>query len=303
VQTDKVNWTYLPSPIPEKSWGDTYDNGRVKKFNAEVRSLFDKLLTYRTIRVKGDDSGTINRYECVFTKPFDLQGFLAAYNLQLGAGQKPNLGELQRCVNELKAFVEQGLPVDSTKDIFGSVNEELAKENLIRSPELLRRVKEEAVKYEEITRKIAELERVLHSHKDEEKLMQLFIEAMYTGTISKKGALYVYDHDAEEDPWEAFVNLMQVNKFVEYRIYSQIRDLDDKKRSLLSRKASKRSQQLTASSDISELVATLQQMAESYQEAKSALDYDRVEFENGEDMYQFYKLVSGKVSDMLRSLK
>ncbi|OXM83747.1 tubulin-like doman-containing protein [Paenibacillus rigui] len=303
VQTDKVNWTYLPSPIPEKSWGDTYDNGRVKKFNAEVRALFDKLMGYKAIRVKGDDSGTINRYECVFTKPFELNVFLASYNLLLQTGQKPNLGELQRCVNELKAMIEQGLPVESVKDIFGSVSKELAKENLIRSPELLRRMKDEAVKYEAITRKIAELEQVLHAHKDEEKLMQLFIDAMYTGTISKKGALYVYDHDAEEDPWDAFVNLMQVNKFVEFRIYSQIRDLDEKKRSLLERKAAKRSQQLTASADISGLVATLQQMAESYGEAKSALDYDRVEYENGEDMYQFYKLVSGKVSDMLRSLK
>ncbi|MFH5181356.1 tubulin-like doman-containing protein [Paenibacillus sp. TAB 01] len=303
VQTDKVNWTYLPSPIPEKSWGDTYDNERVKKYNAEVRGLFNKLLSYRVIRVKGDDSGTINRYECVFTKPFDLNGHLASYNLQLNAGQKPNLGELQRCVNELKAFVEQGLPAEGSKDIFGSVNEEMAKDNLIRSPELLKRVKEEAAKYDAITHKIAELERVLSSHKDEEKLMQLFIDAMYTSTIVKKGALYVYDHDADEDPWDAFVNLMQVNKFVEYRIYSQIRELDEKKRSLLARKSAKRSQQLTASTDISGLIAALQQMAESYQEAKSALDYDRVEYENGEDMYQFYKLVAGKVSDMLRSLK
>ncbi|WP_028550154.1 tubulin-like doman-containing protein [Paenibacillus sp. UNC451MF] len=302
VQTDKVNWTYLPSPIPEKSWGDTYDNNRVKKYNAEIRQLFEQMVSYRCIREKGPDSGTINRYECVFTKPFDLQQHLESYNLQLSS-QKPNLGELQRCVSELKRIVEQGLPVESTKDIFGSVNEDMAKDNLIRSPELLKRVKEEWRKMNAIVLKIEELEKLLGAHKDEEKLMQLFIDAAYTNTIRKKGALYVYDHDAEEDPWEPFVNLMQNNKFVEYEIYSKVRGLDEKKRALLQRKAAKRSQQLTASADISELLETLRQMAEAYAEAKSALDYDRVEWENGEDMYQFYKLVSGKVSDMVRSLK
>jgi len=302
VQTDKVNWTYLPSPIPEKSWGDTYDNRRVKAFNAEVRTLFDRAVGYRVIREKGADSGTINRYECVFTKPFDVQRVLDSYNLQLSS-QKPNLGELQRCVNELKSLLEQGLPVDGVKDIFGSIHEELAKENLIRSPELLKRVREEARKYDAIASKIAELETLLGAHKDEEKLMQLFIEAMYTGTIAKKGALYVYDHDAEEDPWEPFVNLMQTNKFVEYGIYGKIRALDEKKRSLLQRKAAKRVQQLTSSADIGGLVDTLKTMAENYAEAKSALDYDRIEWENGEDMYQFYKLVSGKVSDIVRSLR
>ncbi|TXK83792.1 tubulin-like doman-containing protein [Paenibacillus sp. N3.4] len=302
VQTDKINWTYLPSPIPEKSWGDTYDNTRVKKYNAEVRTLFEKLLEYRVIRLKGEDSGTINRYECNFTKSFDLQKHLDSFNMQLSS-QRPNLGEVQRCVNELKAFVQQGLPVESTKDIFGSVNEELAKENLIRSPELLKRVKEEGRKYDQLVRKIEELEKLLSAQKDEEKLMQLFIETMYTGTISKKGALYVYDHDAEEDPWDAFVNLMQVNKFVEYEIYSQIRELDEKKRALLQRKSAKRIQQLTASAEIGELVAKLREMADNYQEAKTALDYDHVEWENGEDMYRFYKQVAVKVNDMVKSLK
>ncbi|MCR8644710.1 tubulin-like doman-containing protein [Paenibacillus sp. N1-5-1-14] len=302
VQTDKINWTYLPSPIPEQSWGETYDNARVKQYNSGVRQLFSDMLNKRRIREKGSDVTTVNRYECIFTKHFDVEKYLDTYNFQL-ASQKPNLGELQRCVNELKMMVEQGLEVQSTKDIFGSVNEDMAKENLIRSPELLKQVKDEWAKYDQIERKIVELEQLLDTHKGEEKLMHLFVEAMYTGTIAKKGALYVYDHETDEDPWDTFVNLMQVNKFVEYEIYSQIRKLDEKKRSLLERKAAKRSQQLTASSDISGLVTVLQDMAGAYQDAKTALDYDRVEWENGEEMYQFYKLVSGKVSDMVKSLK
>jgi len=96
---------------------------------------------------------------------------------------------------------------------------------------------------------------------------------------------------------------MQTNKFVEYEIYSKMRALDAKRLSLLQRKSSRRSQEMTASEDISGLVETLRGMAASYQEAKSALDYDRSEYAAGEDMYQFYKLVASKVNDMVKSLK
>ncbi|MCP3774329.1 tubulin-like doman-containing protein [Paenibacillus sp. MZ04-78.2] len=302
VQNEKTNWTYLPSPIPEKSWGDTYENARVKHYNAEVRSMFDQSLALRIIREKSADQGTTGRYECVFTKPFDLEQKLASYPMQLDAA-KPNLGEIKRCVADLKALVAGGLEQDGLKDIFGSVNEEMAKENLIRSPEMLRRVREELGKYRRIEAKIAELEQVLAAHQDEEKFIQQFIEAMYTGAIMKKGALYVYDHEAEEDPWEPFVNLMQAGKFPEYEIYRKIRALDAKRLGLLQRKSSKLSQQLTAQEDISGLLTKLQDMAGAYQDAKSALDYDRGEYVDGEDMYQFYKQIASKVSDILRSLK
>ncbi|GIP32006.1 tubulin-like doman-containing protein [Paenibacillus sp. J2TS4] len=302
VQTDKTNWTYLPSPIPEKSWGETYLNPRVQSYNTQVRSMFEQAVERRIIREKSADHGTMARYECVFTKPFDLERKLEMYPMQL-TDARPNLGEIKRCVTDLKSLMEGGLEADGAKDIFGSVNEELAKDNLIRSPDLLGRVREELRKYGQIDRKIEELEQVLSAHQDEEKFVQQFIEGMYTGTIIRKGALYVYDHDAEEDPWEPFVNLMQTGKFPEYEIYSKIRALDAKRLALLQRKSSKRSQQLTASEDIGSLLTKLEEMAGAYQDAKSALDYDRGEYVNGEDMYQFYKQVSGKVNDILRSLK
>lgn len=52
VQTDKENWAYLPSPIPEKSWGDTYQNERVKQYNASVRTLFDEAVGFKCISEK-----------------------------------------------------------------------------------------------------------------------------------------------------------------------------------------------------------------------------------------------------------
>jgi len=302
VQTDKMNWTYLPSPIPEKSWGDTYVNERVRRHNREVRELFDRAVAYRCIREKTTDSGTINRYECVLTKPFELDAFMQSFDLQLASPQ-PNLGELKRCAGELGKLLQDGLEPEGVKDIFGSVNEEMAKENLIRSPELAQRVKEEVRKCDAIARAIAELEERIRQRQDEDRAIRQFIEAMYTSTIRKRGALYVYDHDPEEDPWEPFVNVMQIGKFVEYEIYAKIRALPEKQRHQLERKIARRVQQMTSSEEIGELIAALSEMAASYQEARSTLDYDRAELANGEELYRFYKQISTQVSDMLRSLK
>jgi hypothetical protein len=302
VQTASKNWTYLPSPIPEKSWGDVYVNGRVREYNAQVRALFDKAVSFGCISQKEGDASTSSRYECRLTKPFDVQSFIGQFSLQLD-GARPNFGELKRCIAALKELLQNGVERAETKPIFNSTNEEMAKENLIRSPELIVRLRQEVAKCEQIAGKIAELETVLNSHQDEEKLLDGFIEAMYTKTIVKRGAQFVYDHDAEEDAWEPFVNLIKVNKFFEYVIFEQVRNLDAKRQSLLQRKASRRAGQMTASDDISGLVATLQEMAAAYQDGKSQLDYDRNEFANGEDMYRFYKQVSSKVSDMLRTLK
>lgn len=302
VQTGNKNWTYLPSPIPEKSWGDVYVNPRVRDYNAQVRALFDKAVSFGCISEKPGTANTSNRFECRLTKTFEVQSFVGQFSLQLDA-PKPNFGELKRCIAGLKELLQNGIEREDTKDIFNSTSEELAKENLIRSPELLARLRQEVSKYEQIKSKVAELETLLNAHQDEEKLLDGFIEAMYTKTIAKRGAQFVYDHDADEEAWEPFVNLIKVNKFYEYVIFEQVRGLDAKRQSLLQRKASRRAGQLTASDDISGLMATLQEMAAAYQEGKSALDYDRNDFANGEDMYRFYKQVSTKVSDMLRTLK
>ncbi|UUZ96045.1 hypothetical protein LJK87_17745 [Paenibacillus sp. P25] len=302
VQTDKVNWTYLPSPIPERSWGDTYVNQRVRSYNAEVRVLFDEALAQGCIREKSADSGAIHRFECVLTKPLDLDRKLSEYAMQLHEA-RPNLGEIKRCVTELRSLLEKGLETEGVKDIFGGVNEEMAKDNLIRSPEPLRQVREELRKYALIHGKVEELEKVLAAHQDEERLIAQFIEAMYTGTIMRRGALYVYDHGPDEDPWDAFANVMQAGRFLDFEIYTKLRALEPKRHAQLQRKSSERARQLIASEDISGLTAKLQEMAAAYQDAKAALDYDRGDYVNGEEMYRFYKDVAGKVSEMARSLK
>ncbi|WP_047151074.1 tubulin-like doman-containing protein [Aneurinibacillus tyrosinisolvens] len=302
VQTERNNWTYLPSPIPEKSWGDIYENRRVKEFNIRMRELFNSAIALGCIAQKNIDANTSNRYECIITKPFELSRVLAKYNMQLDQ-MKPNLAEVKKCTSELKALLNGGLEREGVRDIFGSVNEEMAKENLIRSPELVALVRQEVRKYEEIRQKAEELEKVLASFEGEDELFEQFIEAMYTGSICKKGALYVYDKDADEDAWEPFVNLTKTNQFIEYAIFEQFRNLDAKRMNTLRKKSSRRNAELTASEDVNGLVATIEELAAAFQENKSALDYDRDEIVNGEEMYHFYKQVSGKVNAMVKTLK
>lgn len=302
VQTDKVNWVNLPSPIPEKSWGDTYENPRVKKHNAFVRAVFEDARRYQVIREKHADSGTFSRFECVLTVPFEPETFMAGFNLQLDQ-PKPNLGELKQAIAQLKAKLAGGLEQTGTREIFGSTDLEAARENLIRYPGLYDEVRREIAKYTEITALVDRLSAILAANQSEEKWVDLLIEALYTGTIVKRGAQYVYDHDAEEESWEPFVNLLKVNKFVDYAIYEKLRTLDPKSVALLERKAAKRSGQMTSSEDISELTATLERMAKGFQEAKAALDFDRAELVNGEEMYRFYRQVTVKTSDMLRTIR
>ncbi|MUG46388.1 tubulin-like doman-containing protein [Paenibacillus woosongensis] len=302
VQTDKNNWTYLPSPIPEKSWGDTYTNSRVQSYNSRVREEFAKALELKVIVEKDADHNTSNRYSAVFTKPFDLESTLAAYDMRLDA-PKPNLGEVKRAAVELRRLLAEGLPQEGDKDIFGSINEELAKENLIRTPELIARVRQEIAKYDGIAAMAAKLDAVLEQHQDEEKWLEQFIEALYTETITKKGALYVYDRDPEEEAWEPFANLMKSRNYVEYEVFTHFRGLDEKNRSALMRKASRRDAELTASEDIQPLLQTLDELAERFQEGRDSLEYEKVELANGEEMYQFYRQVAAKLNDIRRRLK
>ncbi|MNN29349.1 hypothetical protein D3C81_1429480 [compost metagenome] len=174
---------------------------------------------------------------------------------------------------------------------------------MIRSPELITRVREELAKYKAIQEQAAALEALLGQHQDEEKWLDQFIEALYTSTITKKGALYVYDRDPEEEAWEPFANLMKSRNFAEFEVYGSFRALDEKSRSTLLRKASRRDAELTASEDITPLLTKLDELYEAFLDARDRLEYERVELANGEEAYQFYKQMTTKLSDIRRRLK
>jgi len=227
----------------------------------------------------------------------------AAHDVDPKKLDKASLGSLKQVLYQLKDMFAGNMEVVGSNDIFGSTNVELAKENFIRSPKLIEKVKLEVRKYRFIQEKINEIEQVLASQKDKEMMMNQFIQAIYTRTIKKRGALYVYDKEIEEDAWEPFVNLMKTPKFVDYQIYQAFKSLKSKQMALLEKKSERRSIELINQESAAQLIFALEEMAATYQKEKEALDYDYKEFANGEELYDFYKEMMIKVQEMLRQLK
>ncbi|WP_322923727.1 tubulin-like doman-containing protein [Paenibacillus campi] len=302
VMSEKENWTYLPSPIPERSWGDTYVNTRVQTYNARVRHDFKRARQLGIIVEKDVDQNTSSRFAVRFSQPLDLEAVLSGYDLRLDAA-RPNLGEVKRALLELRRLLSEGLPLEATRDIFNSYNEELASDNLIRSPKMIDRLRQELAKYDSVQAKMSELESLLGRHEGEEKLIDQFVQALYTDTITKKGALFVYDRDEEEEAWEPFVNLMKTKNVVEFEVFEHFRQLDEKSRAVLMRKADRRDNELTSSEDVTPLLNKLDELYETYLEARDRLEYERVELVNGDEAYQFYKQMVSKLNDLRRKLK
>jgi hypothetical protein len=302
VQTDKENWAYLPSPIPEKSWGDTYQNERVKAYNAKIRVLFDQATEIGTITEKQTDKNTSARYLCHFTKEFSIGDLFAENEIDPNQLDKASLGKLKQ-VQRFLTDLFSGKMETGTSDIFGSTSLELAKENFIRSPKLIEQVRAEVSKYSQIQEKITEIEQLFASHIDKELSFNRYIQALYTKTIRKRGALYVYDKEIEEDAWEPFVNLMKTTKFVDFEIYQAFTTLSPKQLDQLERKSERRSTDMINQESASELITALEEMTATYQKEKEALDYDYMDIVNGEELYDFYKGMMIKVQDMLRQLK
>jgi hypothetical protein len=297
--TEKDNWSYLPSPIPEKSWGDIYENARLKDYNSTVRVLFSKAVKYGVIKDKGVHTNSNNKYEVLLSGETPLSATLAQFDMMLDSN-KPNLGEIKKCSQELSRILNEQLPSQTKRDIFNSSSEELAIENFIRMPKLISQVRKEVEKYVSIEETMIELNEFLKNLHDEEESIQKFIEIMYTGTITKKGALYVYDHDSEEDSWAPFINLTKVTSFIEYEIYQSYRNLDAKHKALIEIKAEKRNNEMSVSDDVGLLTSRLGAMSNAALEAKSKLEYDRKEYVAGESMYSFYKQMLEKTNSLVK---
>jgi hypothetical protein len=303
VQTEKENWAYLPSPIPEQSWGDTYRNERLHDYNASIRTMFDQAMDYKVITEKHSDLTSSARYECHFTKEISIPDLFAQYEIDPKQLNKATLGSLKQVLRPLKDMFNGGMESDGKSDIFDSTTLPLAKENFVRSPKLIEKVKFEIRKYSLIKEKITEIEQYIASQEENEATLKSFIQAIYTKTIRKKGALYVYDKEIEEDAWEPFVNLLKTTKFVEYEIYQTFKALGPKQMDQLQKKMDRRFNDLTSQENTNELVAALEEMAATYSKEKEALDYDYKYLANGEELYSFYKEMMLKVNEMLGQLK
>lgn len=308
-QTEKENWQFLPSPIPEESW-ERYNNERVKKYNAEVKELFNRAFEFGLIEDKGE--GNTNRFEYKVTKLYhdELQSLVQSFE------DREELEDLKRFEDKLTEFVQLVLTsseyIVDRKTIFRSHDIEKAKINFTRSgPVAINLVKDEVDKLEKVYNqlkavrdKISSIESKLNAVEDQRKVFinmsTLFLQALYTDTIIQRGTLYRYDKDPQEDPWEPFANLMESGKFVEYTIFKNLVNLNQKKLDILKRKVEKRDLEYLENTEA--LYPKLKAINEKLKNAKLELDYDHNEIENGQIIFMFYQELLKKVSDILQGI-
>ncbi|MDP4143302.1 MAG: hypothetical protein Q8936_02290, partial [Bacillota bacterium] len=307
VQTRENNWAYLPSPIPEASWGTTHLNERVKRYNNEVRELFDKAVKLGCIVDTKAMSNSV--FKCIPTIAFDIDEFTSKYDLGLEEGKAPNVAEIRRCVGDLRKLLADKLSLIEHADmqkyyIFDSRDDKSAKENFIRSPKLIELIKEEVSKYEGIQGKIEELQGFLHNLDKATRVMDEFIQAMYTETICKKGVVYMYDKDVDErTDIEPFVNLMKQKQYPEFTIFNKFWELDDKYKNVVNAKSDKRLGELSMEEGTKTLYDRILTMIEIYSKSVEELDYRRYELDNGDELYSFYFNVLDKLKEIKKNVE
>lgn len=297
VQTDKEDWADFPSPIPEDFWGEIYCNERLKKMNAETRKLFDRAIQEKPTIMNYDSSATtLNKYQIVETEDFDIEAFMSKYSINLEDEKNIRYDELKRCINDLAKLLEKGLVRKNTYDIFHSVDEKTAKDNLIRSPRLIRILKNEAAKYDSIKEKLAKLQEVINITKKKEEAFKNFFTVVFTNTICKKGLKYVYDlEEGEKGEWNPFADAMST-LYVEYKIYENYCKLEDKNKRVIEDKSKKRFDRMTYDEKIigdriTELIHLYKEKIEKLEESMGiTLDNDMI--------LEFYKKMMTELLDM-----
>lgn len=309
VQNRDDNWAYLPSPIPEKSWGSAYNNTRVREYNKKVKELFYTALKYGVI-VK-TDSQLSSKYKCIITQSFNPDNVIEKYDLGISDGQKPNLKEISICIDELRKIIKQKTfePVefsDSQKYyIFDSRDEDSAVEGFINSYRLIKLVKEEVKKYTRTEQLADKLQRRADCINNNVKLINTFIQALYTDTIRKKGMVYIYDKDdGEKKNIEPFLNIMKQNEYVEFYIFKKYAQLETRKRAFIDIKADNRFNRLAIDEEGTQLIyKKLAKMSKEYNKNVKQLEYRKTELENGQEIYEFYEVLLEKAEELRNNLE
>lgn len=309
VQNRDNSWVYLPSPIPEASWGSTYNNERVRDYNIETRALFDKAIKYGCILMT--ESQLSSKYKCIITKAFDVREITKKYKLGISEGESPNIGEINKCVNELKKFFNEKSfePVEFSSSqkyfIFDSRDENSAKESFINNPRLIKLVKQEVNKYASIEEVISDLQKYLNEINENTKIANDFIQVLFTDTICKKGIVYVYDKDEEEkieiDP---FANIMKQKEYVEFYIFNKYKEVEARKLTIINAKSEKRFNNLSVNEEGNNIIyKKISDMVDLYSNYVDGLEYRRYEIEQGEAVYNFYSLMLEKTRELKKTLE
>jgi hypothetical protein len=295
------NWIYLPSPIPQDKWGETYTNKRIKEYNDDINSLFDQAVAYKIIKMKDFDDQQTNRYEYIVTKPFHVQDYLKAEKLEFKDESVTQL-QLQAAINSLKSLLELGLEVVGKENLFGSTNEKNAKINLTRAPEKVKKIKNEMKKYQEISTELDRLNVLYEKFDRQDKFVQLFIQAIVTETIKRQKdandkltPLFVYDNDSNEPAWDPILNVMDAKGVLEYSIFQKICEFTDRQVQLVKDKSERRKNTMF---DVFE--SNHEKILERASEIRKQLEYDN---RQNEPVYTFYLQICNTITDTLKILR
>lgn len=304
-QNGDKNWVYLPSPIPEQAWGTTYVNERIKKYNDKVRDLFTRAVELGCIVNTGMNTNEV--YKCVVTDSFDMDKFLSNYRMNLESST-PNVSEILRAIGDIKKLLDTGLTPAPDQDIqkyyiYESSDEEKAKINLIKTPELTKLVTMEVEKYEKIIAEKNELEGIVKSLSESENARDSFLRALYTETIVKKGVLYVYNGGEESKiVMEPFINALKQKEYHYEAIFNKYKALDEKERLVVDKTSDKRLEQLSMEEDLKTLTTNLNDLLDNVREAVEELDTRRYTLVNGEELFAFYSDMFSRLREVKKQL-
>lgn len=299
VMTDKVSWVDLPSPIPMEAWGDTYNNPRIEEIAKQEQSEFEKGLKYHIIE-KREETGLNNQYILQVTTDFDLEKQIASYEIDFA---RPNFTNIKRALSDFEGQLTNGLSGEKeVLSIMNSYTEELACSGIMRYPRQMQLLKEELKKVEAIEAYVAKLKEAIQGAEEAEKNIENFVKAIYTKTVYKKGALYIYDKDEEEELYDPLLNVMDINKYAEYELYKRFTAMTGKFKEVMLRKSEKRVRALTQSEDISELMGRLENILEVYGERREEIEDEVHEIVNGREIYDFYRDILGYTKELKKKL-
>ncbi|MFL0197575.1 tubulin-like doman-containing protein [Clostridium sp. WILCCON 0269] len=305
-QSENKNWIYLPSPIPEQSWGTTYVNERVKKYNEEVRSIFQRAVEFGCI--VDTEKGSNERYKCIITEQFNIDEFMKSYKIDMQE-DTPNISEIKRAIADIEKLLDSGLTPVENHDmqkyyIFESSNGEKAQNNLIRTPELTKLLREEVEKYEIILAKKDELENIIENFSKIQADTDNFLRALYTDTIVKKGVFYVYNGgDGSKVSIEPFINTLKQKEYQHEAIFKKYVSLDERDRVIIDVTADKRLQTLSMEEDTKTLILNIDTLLQTVKECIQELDIRKYQLVDGDELFSFYSDILLRLQEVRKQLE
>ncbi|MCL2048196.1 MAG: tubulin-like doman-containing protein [Defluviitaleaceae bacterium] len=218
AMNEQENWTQLPSPIPEKLWGDTYTNPRQKVLNDNARQIFRRGIEAGSIREK-DGKYYIGTSICT------------------------------------------GSSLEAVEDFF------------IRCPKLIALTAAENDKKPEPPTYVPD------------PLTEEFLQILVYEGIVKRGAVYLYEKQLEDDPWPPFVNLNDNADYPEFTMFEKYKSLEPERKELIRAKA--RANERTWNAD--KAMINLKKWQGKVAIRKNQLDSEMWKHPNGRNVYFFYR--------------